>query len=185
MNRSYHVRLPEARYSCAKRRRAGLSPTFHSSIKTWNVCGPSQPPVDRCPGRFTATTERSPPGNRPAMAADRGNDNRPGLGCGPSQPPVDRCQGHFTATTERSPPGNRPAMAADCGNDNRPGLGRGPSQRVREGICIVSTAPTERTPFRVQGIDQRWLFFLQHCNVAARTASVGWRNLHHSFVPKL
>jgi hypothetical protein len=43
-------------------------------------CGPSQPPVDRCQNRFTATTERSPPGNRPAMAAGRGNADqwRPG-----------------------------------------------------------------------------------------------------------
>src|SRR6516162_1995308 len=38
--------------------------------------GPSQPPVDRCQYRFTATTERSPPGNRPAMAAGRGNADR-------------------------------------------------------------------------------------------------------------
>src|SRR6516162_5117909 len=39
-------------------------------------CGPSQPPADRCQHRFTATTERSPPGNRPAMAASRGNADR-------------------------------------------------------------------------------------------------------------
>src|SRR6516165_7635292 len=39
-------------------------------------CGPSQPPVDRCRYRFTATTERSPPGNRLAMAAGRGNAHR-------------------------------------------------------------------------------------------------------------
>src|SRR6516164_8579550 len=38
-------------------------------------CGPSQPLVDRCQYRFTATTERSP-GNRQAMAASRGNDDR-------------------------------------------------------------------------------------------------------------
>src|SRR6516162_8207392 len=39
-------------------------------------CGPWQPPVDRCQYRFTATTERSPPGNRLAMAAGRGNADR-------------------------------------------------------------------------------------------------------------
>jgi hypothetical protein len=34
-------------------------------------CGPSQPPVDRCQYRFTATTERSPPGNRLAICSIR------------------------------------------------------------------------------------------------------------------
>jgi hypothetical protein len=56
-------------------------------------CGPSQPPVDRCQYRFTATTERSPPGNRPAMAAGRGNADRWRLGGLRSLPAaVDRCQ---------------------------------------------------------------------------------------------
>src|SRR6516164_424184 len=44
------------------------------------VCGPSQPLVDRCQYRFTATTERSPPGNQLAMAAGRGNADRSCLG---------------------------------------------------------------------------------------------------------
>src|SRR6516225_6344016 len=39
-------------------------------------CGPSQPLVDRCRYRFTEPTERSPPGNRPAMATGRGNADR-------------------------------------------------------------------------------------------------------------
>ena len=50
-------------------------------------CGPSQPLADGANTVFTATTERSPPGNRPAMepavATMIGEDLD---GCGPSQP---------------------------------------------------------------------------------------------------
>jgi hypothetical protein len=53
--------------------RSRARPDFDGDLEG---CGPSQPPVDRCQNRFTATTERSPPGNRLAMAAGRGNADR-------------------------------------------------------------------------------------------------------------
>src|SRR5262249_30129135 len=83
-----------------------------------------------------------------AMAAGRGNDDRPDLeGCGPSQPLADRCQHRFTATTGRSPPAIRPAMAAGRGNDDRPDLeGCGPSQPLVGRCQPRFTATTERSP---------------------------------------